>query len=161
MRSGGAWHDVYEQYVKIMATGLGTGHFPVMPGTAGTVVGVPVYLVFSVFPWPVYLLSTVALFFLAVVVSRDAARIYGTADPSCVVIDEIVGFVCTMFLVTPTLVHIGLGFVLFRFFDIVKPFPVRYLETALPVGYDIVGDDVAAAVYANIVLHSLIWYWAL
>jgi len=161
MRSGGTWRDMYEQFVKITATGLGTGYFPGMPGTAGTIVGIPVCLVFSVFSWPIYLLSAAALFFLAVVVSRDAARIYGTADPPCVVIDEIVGFVCTMFLVTPTPVHIGLGFVLFRFFDIVKPFPVRYMETALPVGYDIVGDDVAAAVYANIVLHGIIWYWTI
>jgi phosphatidylglycerophosphatase A len=61
-----------------------------------------------------------------------------------------------MFLVTPTVVHIVAGFLLFRVFDIVKPFPIRLSETRLPGGYGVVGDDIIAGIYGGIVLQILI-----
>ena len=118
--------------------------------------GVPVCLVFSCFPWYRYLLSMITLSFLAVYVSQEAEKMFNKKDASQIVIDEIVGFQFTMFLITPTILHILAGFIAFRFFDIVKPFPVRLCERRLPGGYGVVGDDIAAGIYGNIILLLLI-----
>ncbi|TSA52960.1 MAG: phosphatidylglycerophosphatase A [Planctomycetaceae bacterium] len=142
--------------MKIVATGFGSGFTPFAPGTAGTVIGIPVYLVFSHFSWPLYLISVVAFSFLAVYVSREAEKIFNKKDAQCIVIDEIVGFQFTMFLITPTVLHIFIGFLLFRFFDIIKLFPAGLCERKVSGGYGVVGDDVIAGIYANISLLLLI-----
>jgi len=139
----------------VLSTGLGSGYCPFAPGTAGTIVGIPVYLVFSTFPWPVLLLSVTALSFLAVYVSGEAERMFGERDPSAVVIDEIAGLQVALFLVPPSLFSVAAGFVLFRFFDVVKPFPVRACER-LPGGWGIVADDLAAGLYSVLILQALI-----
>ncbi|HOO90641.1 MAG TPA: phosphatidylglycerophosphatase A, partial [Syntrophales bacterium] len=138
------------------ATGLGSGLSPVAPGTIGTLVGIPVYLIFSRLSWPLYLLSVVAFSLFAVYVSQEAERIYHEKDPGRIVIDEIAGFLVTMFLVTPTAWSVLGGFLLFRTFDIIKPFPIRVCERRLPGGYGVVGDDIIAGIYANIVLLLLL-----
>src|SRR5665648_484703 len=112
-----------ERFIRIAATGLGSGLSPLAPGTAGTLVGLLVYMVFSRFSWPLYLLSVAAFSLFAVYVSREAERIYNEKDPPRIVIDEIAGFQVAMFLVEPTLWHVFWGFILFRAFDIIKPFP--------------------------------------
>jgi phosphatidylglycerophosphatase A len=145
-----------DRFIRILATGFGSGLAPLAPGTAGTIVGIPLYCVFSSFSWPLHLLSIIALSFLAIFVSQEAEGIFGEKDPSRVVIDEIAGFQFAMFLVTPTVVHIVAGFLLFRVFDIVKPFPIRLSETRLPGGYGVVGDDIIAGIYGGIVLQILI-----
>jgi phosphatidylglycerophosphatase A len=143
---------MHERFIRIAATGLGSGLSPFAPGTAGTLVGVLVYMVFSRFPWPLYLLSVVAFSLFAVYISREAERIYHKKDPPRVVIDEIAGYLVAMFLVTPTFWHVFWGFILFRAFDIIKPFPIRLCEQRFPGGYGVVGDDMVAGVYANIIL---------
>lgn len=90
--------------------------------------------------------------------SGEAEKIFNEKDSSRIVIDEIVGFQFTMFLITPTVLHIFLGFLLFRFFDIAKPFPIRLCERKFPGGYGVVGDDIVAGIYANIFLLLLIKY---
>ncbi|TFG91879.1 MAG: phosphatidylglycerophosphatase A [Syntrophobacterales bacterium] len=145
-----------ERFIRIAATGLGSGLSPLAPGTAGTLVGVLVYMVFSRFSWPLYLLSVVAFSLFAVYVSWEAERIYNEKDPPRIVIDEIAGLLVAMFLVTPTLWHVFWGFILFRAFDIIKPFPIRLCEQKFPGGYGVVGDDIVAGVYANIMLLLLV-----
>ena len=145
-----------KRFIRIAATGLGSGLSPLAPGTAGTLVGVLVYMVFSRFQWPLYLLSVAAFSLFAVYVSREAERIYNEKDPPRIVIDEIAGFQVAMFLVTPTLWHVFWGFILFRAFDIIKPFPIRLCEQRFPGGYGVVADDIVAGVYANIILLLLV-----
>ena len=145
-----------ENFIKVTATCFGVGFSPYAPGTLGTLAGIPVYLIFSCFTWPVYAISVLALFFLAVFVSREAERIFNKKDAQEIVIDEIVGFQFTMFLVAPTVLHILAGFILFRFFDILKPYPVSFCERRLPGGYGVVADDVAAGIYGNIILLLLV-----
>lgn len=147
-----------KRIIKIVATGFGSGFAPFAPGTAGTVIGIPVYLVFSHFSWPLYLISVVAFSFLAVYVSREAEKIFNKKDAPCIVIDEIAGFQFTMFLITPTAAHILIGFLLFRFFDITKLFPADLCERKFSGGYGVVGDDIIAGIYANISLLLLIKY---
>lgn len=145
-----------DRFIRIAATGLGSGLFPFAPGTAGTLVGIPVYMVFSRFPWTIYLLSVIAFSLFAVYVSQEAEKIYNEKDPPRIVIDEIAGFQVTMFLVAPTVWHILLGFIIFRIFDIIKPFPIRLCERSLPGGYGVVGDDIIAGIYGNVMLLLLV-----
>ena len=146
-----------EKFIRILSAGFGSGFSPLVPGTAGTVVGIPLYWLFSFFPWPIWLISILAFTCLAWYVSDEAERLFGRKDAPCIVIDEIAGLQWTLFLVTPTVSHVALGFVLFRLFDIVKPFPARLFQDRLPGGSGVVADDLAAGVYANLVLQALIY----
>jgi phosphatidylglycerophosphatase A len=143
-----------------MATGLGSGYAPFAPGTAGTVVAVPLYLIFSPLSWPLYLITIAAFSALAVLVSQEAEKLFGRKDAQCIVIDEIAGYLWTLFLVVPTIPHVLAAFVLFRFFDIVKVFPAGASQR-LPGGYGVVADDVVAGIYANMTLGLMIRYWGI
>lgn len=103
-------------------------------------------------------MTVVAFTFLAFYASEEAEKIFQEKDSSRIVIDEWTGFLWAMFLVFPTVPHLLGGFVLFRFFDIVKIFPANFFQKRLPGGYGVVMDDVAAGIYANISLHILIRY---
>jgi len=144
------------RFITVTATGFGSGFAPFAPGTMGTIVGIPIYLLFSTFSWPLFLASMVALAFFAVYVSQEAEKLFGERDPSRVVIDEIVGFQVTLFLIDPTILNVIAGFAFFRFFDILKPFPIRFFERRLPGGYGVVGDDVMAGIYGNILLQIMV-----
>ena len=144
-----------------LATGFGAGRSPEVPGTAGTVVGLILYLLFfpqTAFWQLVFVLVAIAI---AIYVSGWMAEAESNKDPSMVVADEIVGlFVTYLWLpvgddsTRPAWTLLLAGFVLFRIFDIWKPWPLRKLES-LPGGWGIVVDDIGAAVYANILLQ--IW----
>ncbi len=146
-----------ERFVRMTATGLGSGYVPVAPGTAGTLVAIPVYLLLVRLPWPLYLLTVAAWTVLAVYVSGAAEVLFGRKDDPRIVIDEICGFLIAMCCVAPTVVHVAAGFALFRAFDIVKPFPAGFFQRRLPGGCGVVMDDVAAGIYANLALQGLTW----
>jgi phosphatidylglycerophosphatase A len=141
-------------FVLILAAGLGAGFSPIIPGTAGTVVAVPIYYFLFRISSPVYEITLLAFFFLSVYVSEKAQQHWGKKDDRRIVIDEIMGFLITMLWVPSTPFTIISGFILFRIFDILKPFPIRRLED-VKGGYGVVLDDVLAGVYANIVLHLM------
>lgn len=149
--------------VLFIATGAGSGYVPVAPGTAGALVGLALYAFgLGALDGPLYVLTLVAAIALAVWASAGAVPIFGRKDPSQVTIDEVVGMLTTLAFLPATAVVVagpvaiesGLlaGFVLFRLFDILKPFPIRWIERALPGGYGIVLDDVAAGIFANAAL---------
>lgn len=140
----------------MLASGCGSGFSPRAPGTAGTLVGIPLYGIFSALPWPLWLITVLAFTALAWHVSDEAERLFGRKDAQCIVIDEIAGLQWTLLLVEPTVSHIALGFVLFRLFDITKPWPARFFQDRLSGGMGVVADDLAAALYGNLVLQALI-----
>jgi phosphatidylglycerophosphatase A len=142
------------RFFLLFATGLGVGYSPIAPGTAGTLVAIPIYFFLSYIPFPLYELTLIALFFLSSWISDRAQVYWGKRDHPRIVIDEIMGFLITMLWVPKTTLFIVLGFFLFRFFDIVKPPPIRRMER-VKGGFGVVLDDVLAGVYANIVLHLL------
>ena len=144
-------------WIKGLASGLGLGYSPVAPGTVGSLLGIPLFWMISSFSWPLYLLTTVAFSCLAVVISDHAEKAFNEKDSPRIVIDEVAGMLVTYFLISPTITHILLGFLLFRFFDIVKPFPVNWLDRHLTGGIGVVTDDLAAGVYANIILLILMY----
>ena len=141
-----------------IATGLGSGYFPVAPGTAGSAVGLALVIAFrqtSLKPLGLAVsLATFAglLFAVGVWSAGKAEKLFGLVDPPQVVIDEVAGQIIT-FIATPRASRIGLiaGFILFRAFDIVKPFPARRAERFLG-GWGIMLDDVVAGLYSLIVL---------
>jgi phosphatidylglycerophosphatase A len=143
--------------IKILATGLGLGYSPFAPGTVGSLLGIPLFYAIAFFPWTLYLLTAVAFACLAIYVAHEAEILFARKDSPYIVIDEIAGMLFTLFLVTPTVAHIAAGFFLFRFFDIVKIFPANWFQDRLPGGLGIVADDLAAGVYANLVLWGLIY----
>ena len=145
-----------KKFITLAATGFGSGYAPLAPGTAGTLVGIPLYLVFSAMPWPLWLITIIAFAFFAWHVSEEAEKLFGQKDARCIVIDEIAGLQWSLFLIAPTMLHVVLGFFLFRLFDIVKPFPARLFQDRLPGGLGVAADDLAAGVYANAALQILI-----
>ena len=145
-----------EKFITLSATGFGSGYAPLAPGTAGTLVGIPLYLVFSAMPWPLWLITIIAFTCFAWYVSEEAEKLFGQKDARRIVIDEIAGLQWSLFLIAPTVLHATLGFFLFRLFDIVKPFPARLFEERLPGGLGVVADDLAAGVYGNLALQALI-----
>jgi phosphatidylglycerophosphatase A len=145
-----------EKFILFFATGAYTGKAPVAPGTVGTLAAIPLYLILSFIQtpsgWPWFCLFLVALIVFAIWTAENAVALLGTKDPGCVVIDEIAGFLVTTAGVAFSMKSVILGFVFFRFFDILKPFPVRYLEENIPGGAGVVLDDIAAGIMAHIVL---------
>ncbi len=139
---------------QLFATFFYLGYSPIAPGTAGTLGAILLFYLLSRLSPLVYLPFLIGFIILSIWVSGRAAGIFGGTDPSRVVIDEVCGFLVTMFLIQPSLINIVLGFFLFRLFDIVKPPPVRSSER-LPGGFGIVTDDVVAGIYANIVLQII------
>ena len=150
---------LFDRLIKFLATGFGSGLVPFAPGTAGTIVGIPIYLAFSRLSWTLYFVLVVAFTCLACYVSHQAEGMFGEKDTSLIVIDEMVGFQWTMFLVAPTVLHVFIGFILFRLFDILKVFPAGYFHRRLPGGYGVVIDDVVAGMYANIAFLLIIKFW--
>jgi phosphatidylglycerophosphatase A len=146
-----------EKLITFLATGFGSGLAPFAPGTAGTLVGILICLPLIPLPWILRLLLVLALLALSFYVSDQAEKIYKRKDDQRIVIDEIIGFQITMLPVEINVLSICAGFVLFRIFDIWKPFPVRNMQ-GFPGGWGIVADDVAAGIYAGMVLW-LLTYW--
>lgn len=143
---------MFKKMILFVACGLGTGFAPFAPGTFGSLLGIPAYFVIQLFNWKVQIILVAALIIIAVITAHIGAKILQKDDPGSIVIDEIAGQVITLWGVEFTLVNIIAGFILFRFFDILKPFPIKKLEKQVPGGAGIVADDLLAGVYARIIM---------
>lgn len=138
-----------------LAVGLGSGLVPKAPGTFGTLVAIPLYLLLnSLWIW-YYLAVVVVGFLIGIWICATAARQLGVHDDPSIVWDEIIGFLITMIAAPPGWLWIGIGFVLFRIFDIIKPWPIRRIDQQVGGGLGIMLDDVLAGIYALIVLQVL------
>jgi len=143
-------------FIRLFASGFFSGHIPFAPGTMGTIVAIPLYLLLINFVqgwW--YAVAVVVLTLAAIWISGLAEKIYARKDPQQVVIDEIAGFMLTMTAVPPSAMYIVLGFILFRVFDILKPQPAGWINDRMRGGSGIVLDDIVAGLYANIILQFL------
>ncbi|MBF0524609.1 MAG: phosphatidylglycerophosphatase A [Deltaproteobacteria bacterium] len=146
--------------IVFLASGAYSGLSPFAPGTVGTAAAIPLYLILANLSNIKYLIATLAVIIIGIWVAGQGEKISETKDPSWIVIDEIAGFLVTMAFVPFSFSKpwtIVAGFLLFRFFDIVKPYPVRLIERRMPGGWGVVLDDVAAGIYANFFLHLLWW----
>ena len=143
------------RFFLFLATGFGVGYSPIAPGTLGTLIAFPIYYFLSNIPSPIYEITLIGFLFLSIWISENAEIIFRKKDDRRIVIDEMMGFLITMLWIPKTIYFILIGFFLFRFFDILKPFPIRYLEKGFKGGFGVVLDDVLAGVYANIILHLI------
>jgi phosphatidylglycerophosphatase A len=141
----------------LLATVGGAGYSPIAPGTAGSVVGVVIYLLTRQWPlaWQCALLGGITL--IGTWAAGVAAIHFGREDPGQVVVDEVAGQLVTLLLTGATLPGAVVGFFAFRLFDIWKPWPANRLER-LPGGVGIMADDLMAGVYANLVLQALAYF---
>jgi phosphatidylglycerophosphatase A len=128
-------------------------------GTFGTLAGIPVYWLLANLPPALWLLTVVALFFLACWAAGEAGKIYGVVDDGRIVIDELVGYLVTIAFLPFTWKAAIAGFFLFRFFDIVKPQPARYFDRRIKNGYGVVLDDVVAGLYAALSLRLFLHFF--
>jgi len=139
-----------------VALGFGSGLAPVAPGTFGTLVAIPLAIALrDRFDDLGYALAVGVLFVVGVVVSQITARDLGVADHGSIVWDEVVAFLAVLFFVGDDWRWIAVAFVLFRFFDIVKPPPIRAVDARLKNGFGVMADDLLAAGYTLLLLAVL------
>jgi len=141
----------------LLAFGFGSGLSPVAPGTFGTLAAIPIYLAltYSVDAL-VYMLVIVFFSLLGFWLCGRTAKDLGVHDHPGIVWDEIVGFLITMYLVPLSWVWIIAGFLLFRLFDILKPWPIHILDQKVEGGIGIMMDDILAGIYAWVVLQIIV-----
>jgi phosphatidylglycerophosphatase A len=149
---------VIDFVARLVATAFGSGYAPFAPGTAGSAVGLLLFWPMAGLPWPWQASSSVVLFLVGSLAAGRVARRVGLKDPGIVVVDEVVGQWVTLTALPFTPVTAAVGFLLFRVMDVVKPWPARDLER-LPGGWGIVADDVAAGIYAHLVLRVGLVVW--
>jgi phosphatidylglycerophosphatase A len=143
--------------VLALATGFGSGFSPVASGTAGSLVGVAIFVLVHHWSWQAYAAFTAAVFIVGIPVSTRAEAIFGEKDSGKIVIDEIAGQLVALFAVPFSLPAVAAGFLLFRFFDIAKPF-FRPLEKA-PGGAGIMLDDLMAGFFTLAVLQAFLYHY--
>jgi phosphatidylglycerophosphatase A len=135
--------------------GFGSGLAPVAPGTFGTLAAVPIYVLMAGLDTPLYALIVLGLLLAGIHICQRCEDILGVQDHSGIVWDEIVGYLITMIAVPFSWQAAALGFVLFRLFDVIKPWPISRLDRTVHGGLGVMLDDVLAGVFAAICLHLL------
>lgn len=150
---------VRERIAYAIATVGFVGRFPIAPGTAGSVAGLGVYGLVRWFgDWRLELFAILATFVVGVWSANVAERLLGGKDPGPVVIDEVLGILITLALLNVNLAGAFIGFLVFRAFDVIKPFPAGRMES-LPGGFGVMLDDAMAAVYAWGVMRILVAFF--
>lgn len=141
--------------IMFIATGFYSGYLPKAPGTWGSLVGVLLVFLLHALSLQIYLSVVAGLFIVGSFVAGEAEKILDNRDPGVVVIDEIVGMLITMIAVPVTPLTMALGFILFRGFDIAKPFPVNFFDQHFHGGLGIMLDDVVAGIYSLIIMQLI------
>ncbi len=141
-----------------IATGAYSGYLPKAPGTWGSLVGVLLWLLgLHKLDPATYAIMLTGILLIGTTAAGAAEKIVDQGDPGLVVIDEILGQLIALALVPCHPLTALTGFALFRFFDILKPFPVSWFDQRIHGGLGIMLDDVMAGIYALLVLQGLIW----
>lgn len=141
--------------INFLAFGAGSGMAPVAPGTFGTLAAIPVWFLLPNNLW-VYLITVAVLFAVGVWLCERCSQSLGEHDHPGIVFDEWVGYFITMIAVPKSIWLIALGFVLFRLFDVLKPWPIGELDKRVSGGFGIMIDDVIAGIFAGISLHLIL-----
>ena len=150
-----SFREMLSRPEHLFAFGFGSGLAPKAPGTFGTLAAVPVYWVIQDLPLPLYLLWLLVTFVAGVYWCGRSSRALGVHDHGGIVWDEMFGYWLTMLLAPAGWLWMLLGFVLFRVFDILKPWPIGWIDRRVDGGLGIMLDDALAAVYAWVLLQGL------
>ena len=141
--------------LKNIATLGFIGYLPKAPGTFSTFVALLFFALLKP-TIPVHIFLIIFVTAIGTIASSRAERILNEKDSSHIVIDEFAGYALSVLLLPHTLLYLVVSFLLFRFFDILKPFPIRWIERTVPGGYGVMADDLAAGMYTNLVMHAWI-----
>jgi phosphatidylglycerophosphatase A len=147
--------SVWRNPIHLLAFGLGSGAAPKAPGTFGTLVAVLIYLGLQYLSLFTYSLIVIFSFVFGVYICEKTSRDLAVHDHSGIVWDEFVGYWITMWFAPMGWIWIVVGFLLFRLFDIWKPWPISWCDQKVPGGLGIMLDDVVAGIFALIVLNIL------
>lgn len=148
-----------------IAFGFGAGLVPTGPGTVGTLVGVPLWFALMWLPLPAFAVAVTLLFLFGCWICGESSRLLGVQDYGGIVFDEIVGFQIACLPLLPALGWIDgpwwlwliAAFLVFRLFDILKPWPIRAFDRSVHGGFGIMLDDLVAGVYAALLLGTARW----
>jgi phosphatidylglycerophosphatase A len=152
MKSNSTW---IQKTMYSIATGFGLGRMPKAPGTWGTLLGLPLAWAFQFTGTFGYMVLTFLMAAIGIFAAEMYERAKGSHDSSEIVIDEVVGMLITLTWLPFNFITVILGFALFRFFDILKPFPISWLDRKVPGGIGVMADDMVAGVIANIILQII------
>ncbi|MBA6233450.1 MULTISPECIES: phosphatidylglycerophosphatase A family protein [unclassified Colwellia] len=141
--------------IHFLALGFGSGLLPKAPGTYGTLAAIPLYLLLAPTSMSTYLAIVIIMSVAGIYICGKAAKDAGVHDHGAIVWDEIVGFLITMFMVPLSWQSIVVGFILFRVFDIFKPWPISYIDKNLHGGLGIMVDDIIAGLAALFCMHLI------
>jgi len=142
--------------IHFLAFGFGSGLAPKAPGTFGTLAAIPIYLLIAQQTLWIYLLITLIVSIAGIYICDKTSRDMGVHDHGGIVWDEIAGYLITMIAVPFSWTAVITGFVLFRLFDILKPWPISWLDKKVGGGLGIMLDDIVAGLFALIGLHWII-----
>jgi len=143
---------LFQHPAHFLALGFGAGLSPVAPGTFGTLVAIPIALLLRAYADDAaFVAVTAVLLLVGGWASQVTGKALGVPDHGSIVIDEVAAFLLVLFFAGTTPLRIAIAFALFRFFDIVKPPPIRQLDAALKNGVGVMLDDVVAALFALVV----------
>lgn len=142
------FRQLLSQPVHLLAFGFGSGLAPKAPGTFGTLAAVPLFFLMSGLAPDVYFALLVVASLVGVYLCHKTAADLRVHDHSGIVWDEFVGLWITLFLVPSGWVWVLIGFALFRFFDVLKPWPISWLDRHVHGGFGIMIDDIVAGVFA-------------
>ena len=146
-----------ERAVLFVATGFFIGSVPVAPGTFGSLIGLPICFFLSHLNFLQSLICILVFILFAIGIASAAEKILNQKDPGQIVIDEIAGLMVTLAGLPFNLKTVLAGFIIFRVFDILKPFPIRIMEKRVGGGSGIVLDDILAGVYGNLFIRLVIY----
>ena len=149
----GQMDRIKKAVIIFIAQGAYAGRFPVAPGTAGTLIGVLIYLWIRAISPAAYLALCIIVTMIGTWIAGRAESLLGRKDSPSIVIDEIAGYLVAMFMVPRGLGFMVAGFLLFRVFDIIKPYPLKRLQN-IHGGAGVMADDIGAGVYTNLVLEA-------
>jgi len=142
--------------IHFLALGFGSGLAAKAPGTFGTLAAVPLYLLLAQLPLSWYLAVTLVCVLAGIYICDKAAKDMGVHDHGAIVWDEVAGLLITMIAAPAGLLWLIVGFVLFRLFDIIKPWPIRWLDAKVEGGFGIMIDDVLAGIFALVCLQVIV-----
>lgn len=153
--------SVWKNPIHFLAFGLGSGAAPWAPGTFGTLAAVIPYFWFQQLSLPWYLVMLAVTTVIGIWLCDRTSKDIGVKDHGGIVWDEFVGFWVTMTLAPAGILWIVYGFVLFRIFDILKPWPIKWADQKVSGGLGVMLDDIIAGVMAAAILQITAYFWFL
>ncbi|OCG61178.1 phosphatidylglycerophosphatase A [Gilliamella sp. Nev5-1] len=152
----------FKKYLKLtnpihfLAVGLGSGMSPIMPGTMGSLMAIPLWLLFYGLQPALYWIFILVTFIFGCFICQKTSDDTHTHDSGHIVWDEFVGMWITLFFIPQlSVMWIAIAFVAFRVFDMAKPWPIRWFDKRIPGGFGIMVDDVIAAIFSSFTVYVM------